>query len=40
MNFKEFSYGVTEHFEAGDEIDEKVLELKINGYTTIQGDFN
>ena len=38
MNFNEYSYGVTKQFEILDEVDEKVLELKINGYTTVNSE--
>jgi hypothetical protein len=36
MNVEEISYGVTEYFKVEDELDEKVLELSINGYTTLE----
>jgi hypothetical protein len=35
MQLSEYSYGVTSQFEVNDDIDEKVLELKINGFTTL-----
>jgi hypothetical protein len=36
MELTEYSYGVTQPYYVTDEIDEKVLELKINGFTTIE----
>lgn len=33
-------YGITERFPHGDEIDEAVAELRINGYTVIQSGFS
>ena len=35
MNMMDYSYGVSEQYTVRDELDEKVLELKINGFTTI-----
>jgi Phytanoyl-CoA dioxygenase (PhyH) len=35
MELAKYSYGVTQQYQVADEFDEKVLELKINGYTTL-----
>lgn len=36
MEFSNYSYGVNEQFQSNDPLDEKILELKINGYTTLE----
>ena len=36
MELSQYSYGVRRQFPVSDEIDEKVLELEINGFTTIE----
>lgn len=35
MELAKYSYGVSQQYRAADEVDEKVLELKINGFTTL-----
>jgi len=40
MELSQYSYGVKRQFMVSDEIDEKVLELKINGYTTIESELS
>jgi ectoine hydroxylase-related dioxygenase (phytanoyl-CoA dioxygenase family) len=40
MDWKESSYGVKKHFAVTDEYDEKILELRIRGYTTLESEFS